>query len=363
MDVNEYVSDAVDLAVRDYCLPTFTEVYDAPESVSERVERGLRRMVDVDRAEMRYTAQAVLDAEEFMRDNAEIDDEHTVAERVIRRQIRRAEKKAGHTLGSDQIAMVEHFLTAKKKVAVAVGAAGAGKTTAATVIARAWEDTNGKVVALGPSARAAEVLGEEISVEGRTIADVLTRARVGIPTGIDSGDLLLVDEAGMASARDLADLTRIATEAGAVVRLLGDPQQLASVEAGGVLRDLPNEPTPRSSNRSPVQDRGEAEASLLLRSGAGNALDWYERRDRIRDGMRHELPDMVFDAYVADVEADKLPSWSPRRTTWSANSTSRPPRTTAPTAPSPAPASFLRTDSRPRSATSSSPARTTASTS
>ncbi|NKU63831.1 AAA family ATPase, partial [Rhodococcus hoagii] len=27
--------------------------------------------------------------------------------------------------------------------------------------------------------------------------------------------------------------------AGAVVRLLGDPQQLASVEAGGVLRDLP----------------------------------------------------------------------------------------------------------------------------
>ncbi len=105
MDVNEYVSDAVDLAVRDYCLPTFTEVYDAPESVSERVERGLRRMVDVDRAEMRYTAQAVLDAEEFMRDNAEIDDEHTVAERVIRRQIRRAEKKAGHTLGSDQIAM------------------------------------------------------------------------------------------------------------------------------------------------------------------------------------------------------------------------------------------------------------------
>lgn len=307
MDVNEYVSDAVDLAVRDYCLPTFTEVYDAPESVSERVERGLRRMVDVDRAEMRYTAQAVLDAEEFMRDNAEIDDEHTVAERVIRRQIRRAEKKAGHTLGSDQIAMVEHFLTAKKKVAVAVGAAGAGKTTAATVIARAWEDTNGKVVALGPSARAAEVLGEEISVEGRTIADVLTRARVGIPTGIDSGDLLLVDEAGMASARDLADLTRIATEAGAVVRLLGDPQQLASVEAGGVLRDLAERTdAPFLEQVHRFKTEGEAEASLLLRSGAGNALDWYERRDRIRDGMRHELPDMVFDAYVADVEADKV---------------------------------------------------------
>src|SRR5690606_13461975 len=98
--------------------------------------------------------------------------------------------------------------------------------------------THGPVVALGPSARAAEVLGEEISVQGRTIADVLTRHRAGIATGMEKGSLLLVDEAGMASARDLADLTRIAVDAGAVVRLLGDPQQLASVEAGGVLRDL-----------------------------------------------------------------------------------------------------------------------------
>src|SRR5690606_8290464 len=48
---------------------------------------------------------------------------------------------------------------------------------------------------------------------------------------------------------------------------------------------------------------GEADASLLLRNGAVDALDWYERNDRIREGMAHELADMVFDAYVADVEA------------------------------------------------------------
>ncbi|MDH6681041.1 conjugative relaxase-like TrwC/TraI family protein [Rhodococcus sp. LBL1] len=307
MDVNAYVSDAVDLAVRDFCLPTFTEVYNAPERVSDRVERGLVRMHDVDRAHMRYTAQSVLDAEDFMRAHADIDDDRTVTDRVIRRQVRQAEKKTGHRLGADQVAMIEHFLTAGKKVAVAVGAAGAGKTTAATVIARAWEDTNGKVIALGPSARAAEVLGEEISVEGRTIADVLTRARVGIDTGIAAGDLLLVDEAGMASARDLADLTRIATEAGAVVRLLGDPQQLASVEAGGVLRDLAERTdAPFLEQVHRFTTPGEAAASLLLRSGAENALDWYEHNDRVRAGMRHELPDKVFGAYVADVEADKV---------------------------------------------------------
>ncbi|WP_148090668.1 AAA family ATPase, partial [Rhodococcus ruber] len=190
--------------------------------------------------------------------------------------------------------LITHFLTARTRVAVAVGAAGAGKTTAATVIARAWEAVNGNVIALGPSARAAEVLGEEIAVEGRTIADVLTRHRVGIPTGIGRGDLLLVDEAGMASARDLADLTRIATDAGAVVRLLGDPQQLASVESGGVLRDLAdrtNAPFLRKVHRFTTV--GEAEASLRLRTGDVSVLEWYDENDRVRQGMAHELADLV----------------------------------------------------------------------
>ncbi|AUM20197.1 MobF family relaxase [Rhodococcus ruber] len=299
--------DALELALRDYCLPVDIEEYHLPERISDRVERGRRRSLLVDRAEMRYTAQAVLDAEDFMRRQADAGDVHTVSERIIRRTLRRIEQANGHELGADQLAMITHFLTARTRVAVAVGAAGAGKTTAATVIARAWEAVHGSVIALGPSARAAEVLGEEISVEGRTIADVLTRHRVGIPTGIGRGDLLLVDEAGMASARDLADLTRIATDAGAVVRWLGDPQQLASVEAGGVLRDLAdrtNAPFLRKVHRFATD--GEAEASLRLRTGDVTVLEWYDSNDRIRQGMAHELADLVFDAYVADVEAGQV---------------------------------------------------------
>jgi len=299
--------NALELALRDYCKPTFTEEYHGPERITERIERGLVRSQLVDRAAMRYTAESVLEAEKFMREQAFADDERTVSDFVIRRQIKRAERKSGHSLGNDQIAMIEHFLTVKKHVAVAVGAAGAGKTTAASVIARAWETSYGKVIALGPSARAAEVLGEEISVQGRTIADVLTRDRVGLPTGIDKGDLLLVDEAGMASARDLADLTRIAVETGAVVRLLGDPQQLASVEAGGVLRDLADlTGAPFLEQVHRFTTDGEAEASLKLRSGDASVLSWYADNARIREGMAHELPDLVFDAYVRDVEAGEV---------------------------------------------------------
>ncbi|REK78038.1 conjugal transfer protein TraA [Rhodococcus erythropolis] len=311
--VSSYVDAATSELVANHCVPTFTEVYTAPEQLSECIEGGLVRLHQIERTTMRYTSETVLAAEKFMRAKADTVNERTVDARIIRRQIRKVEKAVrkekkltSFQLGDDQVAMIEHFLTAGKDVAVAVGAAGAGKTTAATVIARAWEQTNGKVVALGPSARAAEVLGEEISVEGRTIADVLTRARHHIPTGIESGDLLLVDEAGMASARDLADLTRIATGAGAVVRLLGDHQQLASVESGGVLRDLAERTdAPFLSKVHRFKTEGEAAASLTLRQGEATSLNWYESHNRIVDAMKHELPDKVFASYVTDIENDQ----------------------------------------------------------
>ncbi|MGW4336613.1 MobF family relaxase [Rhodococcus koreensis] len=314
LDLDVYVHAAVDTLVKNHCIPVFTEIYLAPDKLSETVEGGLVRLHTVDRTTMRYTSESVLAAESFMRSNADADSDLTVADRVIRRQIRKIEKAVakeskidGFHLGTDQIAMIEHFLTAKKTVAVAVGAAGAGKTTAAKVVARAWEQTNGKVIALGPSARAAEVLGSEIEVEGRTIADILTRDKHGIPTGIETGDLLLVDEAGMASARNLADLTRIAADTGAVVRLLGDHQQLASVESGGVLRDLAERTfAPFLSKIHRFRTEGEAAASLRLRDGDESAIEWYKENRRIKSAMTHELADKVFDAYVADVEDDEV---------------------------------------------------------
>jgi hypothetical protein len=48
--------------------------------------------------------------------------------------------------------------------------------------------------------------------------------------------LILVDEAGMAGTLMLDRLVRRAHVGCAVVRLLGDDQQLAAVEAGGVIR-------------------------------------------------------------------------------------------------------------------------------
>lgn len=79
------------------------------------------------------------------------------------------------------------------------------------------------------------MLGEDIGVRGRTIDDILTRARNGADVQISRGTMLLVDEAGMASTHQLDTLVQIAAQHGAVVRLIGDPAQLSAVNAGGAL--------------------------------------------------------------------------------------------------------------------------------
>ena len=55
------------------------------------------------------------------------------------------------------------------------------------------------------------------------------------------GDVVLVDEAGMAGTFALDQLVAIASQRGAVVRLLGDDRQLSAVESGGALRLIAHE--------------------------------------------------------------------------------------------------------------------------
>jgi ATP-dependent exoDNAse (exonuclease V) alpha subunit len=57
---------------------------------------------------------------------------------------------------------------------------------------------------------------------------------------LTSRDVLVIDEAGMVGTRQLERVLSRAAEAGAKVVLVGDPQQLQSIEAGAAFRSIPN---------------------------------------------------------------------------------------------------------------------------
>ena len=118
--------------------------------------------------------------------------------------------------------------------------------------------------------------------------------------------MVLIDEAGMASTRDLDAVTSMAARQGVLVRMVGDPQQLASIETGGMLGELAtatNAPVLKEVHR--FTDPEEAEASLRLRAGDTTVLDWYDDHDRIVAGLREELPSRVFADWLAALDAEK----------------------------------------------------------
>lgn len=120
-------------------------------------------------------------------------------------------------------------------VTVVEGSAGAGKTYTMASVARAYEDNGYKVHGLAAAWTAAQNLESDASLEsGSAITGWLNSVRKG-DTKIDEKTLLILDEAGTVSAKQMRDVLQEAQTRGAKVVLLGDTKQQKSVEAGSAL--------------------------------------------------------------------------------------------------------------------------------
>src|SRR6185437_1553033 len=156
-----------------------------------------------------------------------------------------------------------------------IGPAGSGKTTAMRAYAHALRQHGRHLIPLATSAAAAAVLGRDLATPADNLHKFLyewnagpfaARLRAGQsvpsqarPFMLRPGDVVLVDEAGMAGTFLLDQLTQIAASRGAVVRLLGDDRQLPAVESGGALRLIASQPgTPELSVLYRFRDPAEA---------------------------------------------------------------------------------------------------------
>jgi ATP-dependent exoDNAse (exonuclease V) alpha subunit len=185
---------------------------------------------------------------------------------------------------------VEQITTSGRVLDVLVGPAGTGKSTAMAGLRAAWEVEHGagSVIGLAPSAAAAEVLGDDMGIDTdnlakwlyehrqhgqrvRELRELREKARLIALAGrvraaqlhegirqreealarwtLRTGQLVVVDEASLASTFALDELMSAALDARAKVVLVGDGAQLSSVDAGGMFRTL-------------VRDRGEDAPTL-----------------------------------------------------------------------------------------------------
>lgn len=262
-----------------------------------------------------YTSAAVLAAEDRIVAAARTRVIPAVAEEVYARvEAAYQEANPNRRLDAGQRALARTFATSERLVAAGIGPAGAGKTTAMKVAADAVRASGGRVIGLGPSARAAAELSAGLEAPAFVLHDWLgarERAhegqRIRPEYALGAGDVIIVDEAGMAGSKRLAAVVAEAEQAGAVVRLIGDPFQLSAVESGGALRLLANTvDVVELESVHRFRTPGEAAASLALRSGEPDtAWTWYLNNQRVVAGTREQMIHQIFADWQTDIAAGR----------------------------------------------------------
>ncbi|WP_138909388.1 SF1B family DNA helicase RecD2 [Streptomyces chryseus] len=147
--------------------------------------------------------------------------------------------RTGAELAPEQQAAVRLALT--EKVAVLTGGPGCGKSFTVRSIVELARAKKAKVVLAAPTGRAAKRLAELTGAEASTVHRLL-ELKPGGDAAYDrdrplDADLVVVDEASMLDLL-LANKLVKAVAPGAHLLLVGDVDQLPSVGAGEVLRDL-----------------------------------------------------------------------------------------------------------------------------
>jgi conjugative relaxase-like TrwC/TraI family protein len=251
-----------------------------------------------------YTSQRILDAEQRLLTVAGRRGGTIVDDAVV--DLALLEMAAnGTALDMGQASLVREMCTSGARLQLAIAPAGAGKTTAMRALTVAWTEDGGQVIGLTPSAAAAAVLAEETGIRTDTLAKLTwSLDHDDLPdwaAAVGPSTLVIIDEAGMAGTLSLDAAVQFAVGRRASVRLVGDDQQLAAIGAGGVLRDITNTyGALRLTELHRFTATGEAAASLALREGKSEALNFYLDHGRIHVGDIATTTEDAFSAWLSD---------------------------------------------------------------
>jgi hypothetical protein len=209
----------------------FNVVMGAMRSAPDLVELGRDG-----RGKDRFTTREMVETEQRLHRAAELmaeTERHGVRDADCEAALARAEAR-GLVLSGEQAEALAH-VTDGRDLGVVVGYAGTGKSAMLGVAREAWEAAGYEVRGVALSGIAAENLEGGSGIASRTIASLEHGWRQGRDV-LTSRDVLVIDEAGMVGTRQLERVLSHAVETSAKVVLVGDPQQLQSIEAGAAFR-------------------------------------------------------------------------------------------------------------------------------
>ena len=232
-----------------------------------------------------------------------LDRERSMIE-VVNRGIGRFERLGGNgnfrpseRLREEQRRAVHQVLDSRDLAINLRGAAGTGKTATLHEINLGLRDAGRKVVAVAPTRSAVD----ELKTVG--LSDATTISRFLEDSSMQAslhGKVLIVDEAGMVSGRQMEGLLKLAEQTQARILFSGDTRQIQSVEASDALRILEGESQMKSVSLTGVQRQTKAEyrdAIQTLRHSPEQGFEKLEKLGAVREVPYLERAEAVASAY------------------------------------------------------------------
>lgn len=279
----------------------FNEVMGAMRGSPDLVQLG-----QDGRGEDRFTTRGMIEAEQRLHRAAELmaeKERHEVSDRDREAALTRAEQR-GLVLSGEQADALAH-VTDGRDLGIVVGYAGTGKSAMLGVAREAWEASGYEVRGVALSGIAAENLESGSGIASRTIASMEHGWKQGRDM-LTSRDVLVIDEAGMVGTRQLERVLSHAAEAGAKVVLVGDPQQLQSIEAGAAFRSIHERHGGVEIHEVRRQrEDWQREATRDLATGrTGHAIHAYDAHDMVHEAAsREQARDELIDRWDRDRQA------------------------------------------------------------
>ncbi|MCI0415013.1 relaxase domain-containing protein [bacterium] len=164
------------------------------------------------------------------------------------------------------------ILTSRDSTVGVQGYSGSGKSSMLAYTREQAEERGWSVRGFAPSAQAAEELEKKSGIRSQTLTSHLNELAAQKIPNIRGKEIWIVDEASMVSTAQANELLHQAERRGVKVALIGDTNQLASIEAGAPFAQLQKEGMKTAQMREILrQEEGPARKAVELQ---------YEGRQR-----------------------------------------------------------------------------------
>jgi conjugative relaxase-like TrwC/TraI family protein len=186
-------------------------------------------------------------------------------------------------LRHEQRRVVEAVLDSRDLAINIRGAAGTGKTATLREIDRGLREAGHDVLAVAPTRSAVDELEKVGFRDAMTVSRLLEAQE---PQSTMRWKILIVDEAGMVSGRQMQSLLHLAEDQGARIVFSGDTRQIPSVEASDALRILERESDLKSVSLTAVQRQTNSlyrEAVKTMRHSPEEGFAQLEKLGAIRE--------------------------------------------------------------------------------